>query len=375
MEFKINRDDFLECMSKAQSIVEKRSNMPILSTVLISAKLNEINVFATDLELSFQETLSAEILAEGSITLPGRKLFEILRESKGEIFHVKEEENQRVYISDGKAQFRLASLPPEDFPLLTEPEDVEYTTIEGSTLKDMIKKTIYAVTSEDMGFKLSGIFMEKKEKEGNVFLRFVATDGHRLSMIDKAVPGIEALNLKGGILVPKKGITEINKLATEGGPMDIGLKEQNFIVKKDNRVLIIRLLDSKFPNYENVIPDNPDYVISINKTAFIDALRKMLILSTERYKAVRLILKKDIMELISTNLEIGEAYEAINIEHIGREIKEEMEIAFNPRFFIDAIQPMESNTITLGFIDKSSPCLIKGEDDPGFLALIMPMRL
>ena len=375
MEFKIKRNEFLECMSRAQGIVEKRSNMPILSTVLISAKKNKIKVFATDLELSFQQTIPAEVISEGSITLPGRKLFEILREGKGEEFHIREEENQRIFISDGSTKFKLASLPPEDFPLLTEPENVKYTLIEGSALKDMIKKTIYAVTSEDIGFKLSGVFIEKKEKEGHIFLRFVATDGHRLSMIDKIIPGIEALNMEEGILVPKKGITEINKFALEGGSIEIGLKDQNFIAKKGDRSLIIRLLDAKFPNYENVIPDKLNYLISINKTQFVDALRRMLIISTERYKAVRIILKKNSIELISTNLELGEAYEAISVEYKDKEMKEEIEIAFNPKFFIDAIQPLESEFVILGFIDKNSPCIIRGDDDPGFLALIMPMRL
>ncbi len=375
MEFKISRSDFLDCMSRAQNIVEKRSNMPILSTVLISVQKDGLSISATDLELSFQEKIPADVISEGSAAVPGRKLFEIIRESKGKEFHIKEEENQRIFISDGSAQFKLAFLPADEFPILAEPEDVKYTTIEGHDIKDMIKKTIYAVTSEDAGFKLSGIFMEKKEKDGDIFLRFVATDGHRLSMIDKKVVGIESLDMAEGILVPKKGVIEINKFALEGGPMDIGIKDKNFVLKKDQRILIIRLLDIKFPNYENVIPDTCDHLILIDKIRFIDSLRKMMILSTDRYRAVKFIIKPETMDLISSNVEIGEAYEAIEIKYKGKGIEKEMEIAFNPKFFVDAIQPMESQSINLGFIDKNNPCIITGEDDPGFLALIMPMRL
>lgn len=374
MEFKIKRNEFFGCISRAQSIIEKTSNMPILSTVLISSEKEHITVSATDLELSFQETIPAETISQGSAAIPGRKLFEIIKETKGQEFHVKKEENERIFISDGNTEFRLASLPAEEFPLLTEPENVNYSLIQGADLKDMIKRTIYTVTTENIGFKLSGTFVEKREKAKKIFLRFVATDGHRLSMVDKQLTGIEKLNLEQGILVPKKGMTEINKLIQEEGLISVGLKDKNFIIKKENRILIIRLLDVKFPNYENVIPERADFVILLNRMRFIEALRRMLIFSTEKYRAVKMIIKEDRIELSSSNAEIGEAFEAIEVEHKGKR-KEKMEIAFNPKFFIDALQPMQSEFINLGFIDKDRPCVITGEDDQGFLALIMPIRL
>ncbi len=377
MEFKIKKSEFRECISRTQGIIEKTSNMPILSMVLISSENDKIIVSATDLELSFQETLPAEVISEGSAAIPGRKLFEIIKESKGQEFYVKETENRRIFISDGNTEFKLASLPPEEFPLLTEPEDVKYTSIEGDDLKDMIKKTIHTVTPEgarNPNFRFSGIFVEKKEKKGNTFLRFVTTDGHRLSMIDKQVSGIENLDLEKGILIPKKGMAEINRLAQDGGLIEVGLKDKNFLVKKDNKLLIIRLLDIKFPRYEKVIPKKTDFLVYVDKLEFIDALRRMLIFITEKYMAVKMIIKEESMELISANLEIGEAFEVIGIEYKGKTI-EEMEIAFNPKFLLDAVQSMESKAIELNLIDKESPCIITGKDDPGFLALIMPLRL
>ncbi len=375
MEFKVKREEFLECISKTQGIIEKRSNMPILSSILISAEQEKITVSATDLEISFQQSVPADVIEEGNVVVPGRKLFEIIRESKREEFYVKDEENQRVFISDGIAHFRLSSLPPEDFPVLTEPSEVDLFPVEGPTIRDMIKKTAYAISTEDVGFKLSGMFVEKKEKEEGTYLRFVATDGHRLSLIEKNIPEIEDLELSEGILIPKKGITELNKMSAEPGKINIGIKDQNFVVKKGNRTLVIRLLDAKFPNYESVIPEKSDHTIFISRTRFIEALRRMLIVGTDKYRAVRIILQKEKIGLISTNPELGEAFEEIDIIYEGKGLKEKMEIAFNPKFFLDALQPMESGTVSLGFIDNNNPCIIKGEEDHGFLALIMPMRL
>ena len=157
--------------------------------------------------------------------------------------------------------------------------------------------------------------------------------------------------------------------------MEVGLKDKNFITKQADTILMIRLLDVKFPNYEDVIPEKTNYILRLDKTRFIEALRRMLIFSTEKYRAVKMVIKENSMDLISTNMEIGEAFEEIEIEHRGDNIEENMEIAFNPKFFMDALLSMDSNAVDLGLINKDKPCLITGEDDPDFLALIMPMRL
>ncbi len=379
MEFKIEREPFLKSISRAYSITDKSSNMPILSTVLVSAKEGKVDIFATDLEISFQENLSAEVYSEGSAAIPCKKLLEVIRESKGREFYIKEEENQRIFISDGNTEFRLASLPAEEFIITPEPQDLKFSTIEASDLRDMIKKTIYNLsTIEDIGYKFSGIFVQKKEIEQDIFLRFVSTDGSRLSLIDKKISGIEDIDLGEGIFVPKKGMTEINKIAQEGGPISIGLKDKDFIVKKENRTLMIRLLDVKFPNYEGAIPKDEDirFSIKIQKERLIEALRRMLIFTTNTYKSVIFLIKDNQIELISSNIEVGEAKESMEIEYEkGQLEEEEMKIAFNPRFLIDAIQPMKSDFISMSFMGKDKACLIRGSEDPYYLSIIMPMRI
>jgi DNA polymerase-3 subunit beta len=371
MEIKIARNDLLKSVSRVQSIIERKSSMPVLSTILFDASGSDVRLSATDLELGFQETVSADVIHEGSITISGRKLFEILKESNSETFFIKKKENNWVFISDEIARFDLACIAPDEFPAFIEPEGVAMVQIDGDTLTDMIGKTIYAVTIEEAGFKLSGVFTEKVSHDGENFLRMVATDGHRLSMIDKPISHIEDLELGQGVMIPKKGMSELNKLASEGGTIEIGFKEKDCVAKKENALLVMRLLEAKFPDYRAVIPGEGAFSIELKRSSLLEAMRKMLILSNERYRAVKITLDSDVLDLVSTNPDLGEAEEKIGIKYRG----EKIEAGFNPKYFIDILQPMESEVIRMEFTDNSKPCVIKGDADEGFIGLIMPMRV
>jgi DNA polymerase-3 subunit beta len=371
MEIRIDREQLFKSVSRVQSIIERKSNMPILSTILLTASGQGISLSATDLEIGFQQKIPADVVNEGSVTISGRKLFEILKESNKSNFHLKEKENNWVFISDGIARFDLACLAADEYPSFVEPEDVSMIEVDGDVLSEMINKTIHSVTVEEAGFKLSGVFTEKMEREGSSFLRMVATDGHRLSMVDKDLPSVESLDLGNGVMIPKKGMSELNKLAAEGGPVQIGFKQKNCVAKRENALIVMRLLEAKFPDYQAVVPKEERYSIEVNKQSFLEAMRKMLILSNERYRAVKIALENNTMELVSTNPDLGEAQENMQIDYSGKRL----EAGFNPRYFIDALQSMESENISLGFIDESKPCILRGDADEGFLGLIMPMRL
>ena len=371
MEIKIDRNELLKSVSKVQSIIEKKSNMPVLSTILFTAAGSTIRLSATDLELGFQETVNAEVIEEGSITLSGRKIFEILKETKSSKFHIKEKEKNWIFISDGVARFNLASISPEEFPAFVEPEGVAMIAIEGDTLADMINKTVYAITVEEAGFKLSGVLTEKVVVDEKKLLRMVATDGHRLSLIDKSVSNIESLELSAGVMIPKKGMSELNKMAADGGMIEIGFKEKNCVVKKENAVLVMRLLETNFPDYQAVMHKNEKNPLKIKKAVLLEAMRKMLILSNERYRAVKITLENNVMDLVSTNPDLGEVQENIEIKYNG----ERVEAGFNPKYFIDTLQSMQSETIHLDFTDSSKPFVLTGDADEGFVGLIMPMRV
>jgi DNA polymerase-3 subunit beta len=371
MEIIIDKDELYRAISKVQSIVEKRSNMLILSMVLLSASESTVQLSATDLEIGFQQKIPAEIVKSGNITISGRKLFEILKESKNPRIHIKERENNWVFLTDEQVKYNLACLASEEFPVFVEPEGVELVEMDGSILREMINKTIYSVTLEEAGFKLSGVFTEKVTREGKACLRMVSTDGHRLSLIEKEVKGIERMKLDGGIMIPKKGMMELNKLASEGGSLYLGFKQNNCVARKGDSLVVIRLLESKFPDYNAVIPKKPRWMASLNREALLDGMKKMVILTSETYRGVKISLEKDSMDLVSINPDIGDAQEKLEVDYKG----DHLEAGFNARFFIDALQAMESESVDLGFIDNSSPCVIKGKEDEGFLGLIMPMRL
>jgi DNA polymerase-3 subunit beta len=371
METKINRPILFKSISRVQTILEKRSNMPILSTVLLTAKGEKITIAATDLELGYSQELPAEVIEEGSITVQGRKFFEILKESRSDTVHLKEKENNWLFLTDGLARFNLACLPADDYPSIVEPKGVKTVSIDADTLNEMINKTIYAVTLEEAGFKLSGVFTERIALEGTYILRMVATDGHRLSLIDNAIPGIEDLDVEHGVMIPKKGMAELVKLCAEGGTVQLGFEKHNCVAKKDDALLVIRLIDTKFPDYQAVIPREAGISLEVDRIALLEAMRKMVILSNENYRAVKISLENDVMELTSTNPELGNAQENMDVEYSG----ERLEIGFNARYFIEALQAMESERVRLGFIDSSKPCLLRGEADGGFLGLIMPMRI
>jgi len=371
MEIKIDRDDLHKAISRVQSIIEKRSNIPILSMILLSAEESSITISATDLEISYQQKIPAEVINPGSITISGRKLFEILKESKRSEISIKEKENNWVSISDEDARFNLACLPADEYPSLVEPKDVVTIEMNGSVLKEMISNTIYSVALEEAGFKLSGVYTEVVTQKGKSFLRMVSTDGHRLSKIDREVEEVEKLKMNGGVMVPKKGILELNKLASEGGSVSVGFEKNNCVVRRENILIVIRLLESQFPDYNAVIPEKIKHALPIGRIALLDGMKKMVILSNESYKGVKMTLQEDNLELVSINPDLGDAQENLKVKYKG----EGLELGFNARYFIDVLQVMESDVVELGVIDNSSPCVIRGENDKGFLGLIMPMRL
>jgi len=374
MEVKIDREVLLKAISRVQGILEKRSHMPILSTVLLVTKGNDLELSATDLEIGFQNSYPAEIIQPGSITISGKRLLDIARETNSTKIYISEKENNWVYISDNNAHYNLSCLPADEFPALTEPEGTITVDIDGKILEEMINKTIYAVTIEEAGFKLSGIFMEKVDKNGEYFLRMTATDGHRLSMIDKKVPDVERIEIGNGVMVPKKGMIELNKLSSEQETISIGLKQNNLVAKREKALIVMRLLETKFPDYKNVIPaadEDEKQIITINRQHLLDAMRRMMIIRSNQHQVVKMNIEINYLQISSINPDLGNAEEKVEIKYQG----EPIETGFNPKYFIDALQPMDSETVYLIIKDQSGPCLITGDRDEDFLGLIMPMRL
>jgi len=371
MELTIQRDDLLRGLQKSQSVAEKRSSMPVLSNVLLEAKEQQLHLTATNLEVSFTGSHEANVTDEGAITIQARKFYEIVKELPFPEVRITEKENHWVNISSGSTEYNLVGLPADEFPQVMKYEDISWVDMDAALLKEMIDKTIFAVSTEETRYNLSGIYFEKVEDEDPICLKLVATDGHRLSFIQKPLPEVVKFDFDKGIIIPRKGMQELSRLLEESQQVQVAFQENTAIFRNGKSTLIMRLIDGDFPDYNAVIPKDCKRVLEVERSRFIEMLRRMSIISTDRYRGIRCKIQSDQMEIISNNPEIGDAREEIPVTYNG----EEMTIAFNPRYFMETLAVMKSKTILAKMIDESSACIISGEEDEGFFSVVMPMRL
>jgi DNA polymerase-3 subunit beta len=371
MKLTIQRENLLKGLQKSQSVAEKRSSMPVLSNVLLEAKDQQLHLTATNLEVSFIGSHEANVSKEGAITIQARKFYEIVKELPFPEVSISEKENQWVNLSSGRKEYNLVGLPADEFPQVMKYEDISWVNMDAALLKEMIDKTIFAVSTEETRYNLSGIYFEKVEDQDPVGLKLVATDGHRLSFILKPLPEVTKFAFDKGIIIPRKGMQELSRLLEESQQVQVAFQENTAIFRKDESTLIMRLIDGDFPDYNTVVPKDCNRVLEVDRSGFVEMLRRMSIISTDRYRGIRCKIHADNMQIISNNPEIGDAREEIPVTYQG----EEMTIAFNPRYFMETLAVMDSKVVSAKMIDESSACIISGEEDEGFFAVVMPMRL
>lgn len=370
LDITISREELLKGISKTQSIAEKRSSMPILSNVLLETSESNLSITATDLEISFKGSYEAEVADEGRITVPARKLFEIVHELNDETIRFQELANLNLSLKGARSNYQLHGLAPEDFPLMPDYDDVTFLDINSELLKNMIEKTLYSVSTEETRYNLSGVYVEQAAEISSNTLRFVSTDGHRLSLMDSTIEGLENLNLEKGVIISRKGLMEIRKALDDEGDIKLGFTSNSAVVIKDEAVLVIRLLEGRFPEYNLVIPKNNEQVMKIGRNDFMDMLRRISVMSSDKYKGTKFTIEPKNLSLASVNPDLGEAREDLPIEYDGTEL----EMGFNVKYFLDALSAMKTETVEIFFNDEKSPCVIKGADDEGFLGVIMPMN-
>jgi DNA polymerase-3 subunit beta len=371
MELKIDRNELLDGLNKIQTVVEKKSTMPIISNVLLDVLDDRLNLIATNLEVGMRTEHNAEVVKEGKITVPARKLYEMVREIPGSHITIKEKESGRVNVSSGNIIYTLVGLPAEQFPLVSFYEDAKTIKIPAKTIKDLINKTIFSVSFDDIRVNLTGIYIEKTVQEDKEIMRMVSSDGHRLSLMEKAIPGINSLEIDYGVILPRKGAREILKLCENTEKILLGLKEDICIVEANKTKIVTRLIDGEFPDYRAIIPAEGKKKIFMERQIFLDVLSRTSILSTDKYKAVSFNFSKGKMEVLSVNPDIGDAREELEIDYEG----DIFSINFNINYLMEAIGALESNKIAIEFENETNPCVIKGTEEEGFLGVIMPMRV
>ncbi len=372
MKFAISKDIFLKGLQKVQGIIETRKTMPILSNVLIEALHDKIYITATDLEVGMKSSYEASVFEDGKITVSAKKLYEIIKELPEAEINFSTRENDWIDLQCGKARFNIVGLSPDEFPFLPKTDDTGHIRLSCSTLNKMVEKTSYAICQDETKYNLNGIFFKISENGETTSLKLVATDGHRLSLAECDVPGSSGTDLSKGIIFPKKGIYEIKKITEdETGEILLSFADNNAVLRKGDTLLIMRLVDGEFPDYNRVLPTGNDNIAVLNRNDFLHSLRRMSILSSDKFKGVKLELQNSSMEISANNPELGEAHETIEIRYSGKTTS----IRFNARYIIDVLTVLDDDEIELHLKDDLSPAILKPLQSSGFLSVIMPMRL
>lgn len=380
MKFKISHKKLLKALQKVQSIVERREIKPILSNILIKTGGEGIEINATNLEVSIKEFLEAEIFEKGSMVLDAKKAFEIIKEMPDKEIYFKRKENDWIEITTDDIFFNVVGVDAKEFPEISFLEEEKFQEVNKKNIKEMIEKTIFAASNDETRVNLNGVFFEKIIKAGKDVIRMVATDGHRLSMIDKEIEvvskqGLLAMEpLEKGLLFPKKGLLELKKMLDEGSDnqnLFFLLKQNSGIFKKENMMLSIRVIDEEFPNYKQALPEETKNKAIINRLHFLNSLKRISVIAEERSKAINLFFGKDTLEVFTINPVFGEGRETIPIVYEGENIK----LGFNAGYLVDSISAIDREEVVIKIKDKDSPVTITPIDDDEYTCVIMPMEI
>lgn len=367
----VGREDFLRILTRTQGVVDRRHSVAILTNLVMEADGDGLTVIATDLEVSLKQRCPAEVKDGGTVAVSARKLFEIVRESTADEVTVESLDNFGIRVVYGRSRFQLVGIDPVEHPGM--PKDVADTAsipkaeIDAGELGGMISRTIFAVSSDDTRSNLSGIHITGTD-EGKT-LRMVATDGHRLAMIDRE---LMSGTIDSGVILPRKGLSEVAKmLAEQTGSVHLGLTEKEAVVDLAGCIFSMRLVEGNFPDYQQVIPKESPNVAAVDRETLFQTVRRVALMSPERAHGVRLSLSENHLVLSASNPDLGDASEEVEIEYAGKTL----DIGFNAHYLIDVLNAIpEGERVELGFGDELSPGLLRGEDS-GYTCVVMPMRI
>jgi DNA polymerase-3 subunit beta len=374
MKFTIAKSEFQRGLARIQTIVEKRNTMPILANVLLEVRGSKdaahLDLAATDLEVGIRSTHPCESAKPGGVTVSAKKLFEIVRELPEEPVKVETSENAYVTLRCARAEFTLAGTTAEEYPTLPSITPEQTVRVQAAILGDMIERTMYAASTDETRYNLNGVYFERLADSGK--LRMVATDGHRLAWVDRAL-GNDIQGLSGGVIIPRKGLAELKRLVDEedADEVELGFQGNSGLARRGGVTLVMRLIEGEFPNYRQVIPSDTQHRLAISAEPLLHALRRVALLSAERSRAIRFELSDGKLSLSSNNPDLGDAREELDVDYAGTPLA----IAFNAKYLMDAVGACGAKEVRLSFRDPLSPTLLSPTDDDDSLAVVMPMRL
>jgi len=368
MEFTVQRNDLLSELNLVQGVIEKKSTIPILSNILLEAACERLDLTATDLDVSICCGCAAQVRREGTTTLSARRLFDIVRllpEDSSIEFGILD--NEWVGIRSGRSEYKVVGLPKENFPSIPE-GGASPIDLPGALLRAMIERTMFAITQEESRYSLNGalIFLTGSD------IRMVATDGHRLAMVSKAmeIPGVSG---EIRALIPRKTLAEIQKLIGDRDlPVGFSRDENHLFFSVGGKRLVSRILAGQFPNYEMVIPRDNDKTIVASTRALTDAIRRTAVMSDEKLRAVRLAFQPGTVELTASSAEAGEAREVVPVEYQG----DGLEIGFNPQYLLEFLAACGSEQVSILVKDSETQGMLApdGGAELEYRYVVMPMK-
>ncbi|MBN1378743.1 MAG: DNA polymerase III subunit beta [Gammaproteobacteria bacterium] len=366
MKLSFTREQILTPLQKVTGAVEKRQTMPILANILLEQNEGFLQITGTDLEIELVARTDIAIRDSLRVTIPARKLFDICKNLQdGSEINVTVKED-RVTLISGRSRFVLASLPANDFPSLEEiSADITFT-VKQNVLKNLIERTAFAMAQQDVRYYLNGMLLEIR---GDT-LRAIATDGHRLAMTDSdSVPGL----VDGKqVIVPRKGVLELQRLLEDSEEeAKVSFGSNHICVEFSGLRYTSKLIDGRFPDYERVMPASAGTAVTTDRLGLRQSLTRTSILSNEKYRGVRLVLSDNMLKIQTQNPDKEEAEEEVEVEYDG----EEMEVAFNVNYLLDALNAIDSDKVQIIVTDANSSCLIRDQKVEQSKYVIMPMRL
>jgi DNA polymerase III subunit beta len=362
MKFSVSKDKLLEGLSTVQNVVSTRTTLPILSNVLLQASDGKIRITTTDLDVGIRGSVEAQVERTGATTLPARRLFSIVRELPSSEIYFDADTKNFASIRSGSSYFKILGLPEEEFPPLARFEDAKTFTIAQKDLKDGLKKTFYAISTEQARYVLNGILFSFKDNK----LTLVATDGRRLALVNLELEFPSSQETE--IIVPTKAVTEIQRLLREESEVKLSIGENQIAFELNRTLLVSKLIEGTYPNYRQVIPPEAKERITLERETFLTAVRRVSLLASEKSNSVKLIFSKSNIDIVANTPEVGEAKESLPVMYNGREFA----IAFNPEFLMAPLRNLSEEEIYLDLIDEMSPGVIKIAGP--FLCVLMPMR-
>lgn len=365
MEIKTSKTELVKALTPATNAVGSKNVVAILNNVLIQANKEKecVIITGTDLEIGIRTTCNAQVVSEGVVTAPAKKLYDIVRELPDGEVEIAVGKNNAVNIRAGKAFFKVLGLEADDFPKFPELDKNQFFEIDQKTLKHCLSATVFSVSRDEARYTLNGVLMAVR----NGAARFVATDGKRLAFVQKEVNLPKEVILE--TIIPTKAVFELTKTLSETGIVRVAYSQNQILFEFDGTAIISRLIEGKFPNYEQVIPKEQKTSTQIHRETFLSAVRRMAILTSQENQSVKLDFTKGKVLVSSRSPSLGEAKEELEADVTG----EDLAIGFNPGYLTDILKNIDTEQVSLSMGGPDKPGLFKKDD--GYLYVVMPMQL